>query len=356
MPQGHATLQRLISVPVIEEHKARLILGVGNKSADYDEMDCATVQLIGNDLWRIIRRIRAEAALKQKLAELIELNARLDETNNKLLQSEKLASIGQLAAGVAHEINNPIGYVSSNLNALTGYVNDLLAIDAAYGEAEQHYAQSMPQAFARAHQLKVEADHGFIVSDMHHLLGESREGLERVRKIVNDLKDFARVGGTGWQRVDVHDGLESTLNIVWNEIKHKAEVDREYGELPEIWCIPSQINQVFMNLLTNAAQSIKDYGHIVLHSGRDGDSVWLEVQDDGAGIAAENLEHIFEPFYTTKPVGKGTGLGLSLSWGIIQRHHGRIEVSSALGNGTTFRVILPIDPKPESENTPGMAS
>jgi len=158
------------------------------------------------------------------------------------------------------------------------------------------------------------------------------------------LKDFSRVGETGWQRVDLHDGLESTLNIVWNEIKYKAEVDRDYGDLPEVHCIPSQINQVFMNLLTNAAQAIEGHGHIVLRSRREGNSVWFEVQDDGAGIRPEDIGRVFEPFYTTKPVGKGTGLGLSLSWGIVQRHRGKIEVHSEPSQGTTFRVTLPIDP------------
>lgn len=352
-PPGQVPRRRLVVVPVVEDDKVRLVLGVGNKSSDYDEFDCATVQLLGNDLWRIIRRARVETELQQNLAELTLLYARLDETNNKLLQSEKLASIGQLAAGVAHEINNPIGYVSSNLNSLTGYVKDLLAIDAAYGEIEERFGGSLPHAFERARQIKSEADYGFMVGDIHHLLDESREGLERVRKIVHDLKDFSRVGETGWQRVDLHAGLESTLNIVWNEIKYKAEVERDYGELPAIHCIPSQINQVFMNLLTNAAQAIEAHGHIVLRSRREGATAWIEVQDDGVGIAPENLERIFEPFYTTKDVGKGTGLGLSLSWAIVQRHHGRIEVRPAPGRGTIFRVILPINSADPLERTSG---
>jgi len=344
LPEGHAPLQRLISVPVIEEGKVRLILGVGNKPVDYDEYDSVTAQLIGNDVWRIVRRLRAERALQQKVAELISLNSRLDDTNNKLLQSEKLAAIGQLAAGVAHEINNPIGYVSSNLYSLKGYIEDLMALNTAYVDIEEQMDAAAAQAFARIHQIKAEIDYNFIVSDIHHLLDESTHGLERVRKIVQDLKDFSRVGDTGWQRVDLHQGLDSTLNIVWNEIKYKAEVERDYGELPEIYCIPSQINQVFMNLLTNAAQAIEGHGRIVLRSRCEGSSVWVEVEDSGTGIAPGDLERIFDPFYTTKPVGKGTGLGLSLSWGIIQRHHGKIEVRSEPGHGTTFRVTLPIDP------------
>jgi two-component system NtrC family sensor kinase len=350
LPQGPAPLRRLVTVPVVEGDRVRLIVVVGNKAVDYEEFDCASVQLIGNDLWRIARRARAESALQQKLAELTVLNARLDETNNKLLQSEKLASIGQLAAGVAHEINNPIGFVSSNLNSLAGYVKDLLAIDAAYQDIEEGHGGALPNAFERVRQIKSDADYDFMISDIHHLLDESREGLGRVRKIVQDLKDFSHVGDTGWQRVDLHEGLESTLNIVWNEIKYKAEVDRDYADLPQIFCIPSQINQVFMNLLVNAAQAIAAHGHIVLRSGHDELTAWFEVQDDGAGIAPENIKNIFEPFFTTKAVGQGTGLGLSLSWAIIQRHQGRIEVRPAPGQGTIFRITLPIDGKPDAAN------
>ncbi len=351
LPEGHAHLQRLISVPVIEEGKVRVILGVGNKGADYDDFDCATAQVIGNDMWRIVRRVRAESALKQKLDELLALNAKLDETNNRLLQSEKLAALGQLAAGVAHEINNPIGYVSSNLHSLHGYIDDLLAITAAYADVEMQLSPSMPQAFKRARQAMTDADYDFIVSDIQLLLSQSDEGLTRVRRIVQDLKDFSRVGATGWQWVNLHEGLESTLNIVWNEIKYKAVVERDYGDLPDVHCIPSQINQIFLNLLTNAAQAIEGHGQIFLCSRREGESVWIEVQDTGAGIAPENLDKLFEPFFTTKPVGQGTGLGLSLSWGIVQRHHGKIEVRSTLGQGTTFRVTLPIDPHPNSESS-----
>lgn len=346
LPEGHAPLYRLVSVPVVEEGKVRMILCVGNKPSAYDDFDCTTLQLIGNDLWRIAHRMRTEKALQNKVAELNAANARLDKTNNKLMQTEKLAALGQLAAGVAHEINNPIGYVSSNLNSLAQYVDDLLAIDAAYTDIETRFGSLMPNVFSRANQLKSEADHAFIVRDIQHLFGESREGLKRVSQIVQDLKNFSRVGTTGWQWVNIQEGLESTLNIVWNEIKYKAEVNRDYSELPEVYCIPSQINQVFMNLLTNAAQAITTRGHITLRTGCDASTVWVDVQDDGAGIAPEAIPHIFEPFYTTKPVGQGTGLGLSLSWSIIQRHQGKIEVRSEPGKGASFRVILPIDPQP----------
>lgn len=283
------------------------------------------------------------AALSQQLADLAEAKRKLEEAQNQLLQSEKLASIGQLAAGVAHELNNPIGFVNSNLGTLGSYVDSLLAIDAAYSQVERALTATQPHAFDQVTRLKSDADYAFMVDDLRQLIKESRDGLERVKTIVSDLKDFARVGATEWLWADIHQGLESTLNIVWNEIKYKAKVEREYGTLPEINCIPSQLNQVFMNLLVNAAHAIKTQGVIRLRTGCHEQQVWIEVSDDGAGIAPEIIQRIFDPFFTTKPLGKGTGLGLSLAWGIVQRHQGTIEVKSELGRGTTFRVLLPID-------------
>jgi len=353
LPAGHVPLVRLVSVPVVEDGKVHLLLGVGNKASDYDSFDVETLQLIGNDLWRIVRRMRVELLLQQRLRELSEIYLKLADAQGQLLQSEKLSAIGQLAAGVAHEINNPIGFVQSNLGTLADYVADLLAIDRAYTEVEDQLGEAQPQAFARVHALKRECDHDFIVGDLKQLLRESGEGLERVARIVQDLKGFSRVGETGWLWADLLAGLETTLNIVRNELKYKAEVVCELVALPPVRCIASQINQVFMNLLLNAGQAIETQGQITLRSGHDGDFVWIEVQDDGCGIAPDKTDRIFEPFYTSKPVGKGTGLGLSLAWGIVQRHQGTLTVTSALGKGSTFRVRLPIaGPTVESPAAP----
>jgi PAS domain S-box-containing protein len=284
----------------------------------------------------ISRRKAQEEELRQNLERQVQLNRKLEEAHNQLLQSEKLASIGQLAAGVAHELNNPIGFVHSNLGSLDTYLQDLFTIiDASEGPEG---------ALDAVRRLKTEKDYAFIKTDIADLMAESKDGLVRVRKIVQDLKDFSRVGEAEWQWADLHKGLDSTLNIVWNELKYKCKITKAYGELPEIHCLPSQLNQVFMNLLVNAGQAIVDQGEIVIRTGRDEDRVWVEVSDTGAGIPAENLNRIFEPFFTTKPVGKGTGLGLSLSYGIVVKHRGRIEVRSEVGKGSTFRVVLPIDP------------
>ncbi len=281
--------------------------------------------LVDNTLMRREQRRRIDA-LSVLNEELQQVNHRLGETQAQLLQSEKMASIGQLAAGVAHEINNPIGYVTANVNVLQGYVEDL--IRAARGQAG---ADGRP------------VDLDYLAEDVPALLAETREGLERVAKIVRDLKDFSRVDtGDDWEWADLVAGLRSTLNIVSNEVKYKADVVQQLEALPSVQCRPSQLNQVFMNLLVNAAQAMDDRGTIRLTCGHGDGHVWFEFADDGCGMDDSVSSRIFEPFFTTKPVGKGTGLGLSVSYSIIQKHHGRIGVTSQRGRGTTFRIELPV--------------
>ncbi|MEA5097413.1 MAG: GAF domain-containing protein [Burkholderiaceae bacterium] len=343
LPDSGTLPARLVLVPVIEEGSVRMILGAGHKEFDYDEADVITLQLIGNDLWRVARRNRVEAAMQQQLAELKGLNQQLEETHNQLVQSEKMAAIGQLSAGIAHEINNPISFIQSNFSSLSGYLDDLLAIDAAYSEIERKHGAQLPQAFEQVQQIKNSVGHDFIVGDLRQLIEESREGMERVRKIVQDLRNFSRVGETGWQWADLHQGINSTMNIVRSVIREEVELVCEFGELPLVRCLPAQLNQVFLNLLVNGAQAIAGAGRVMVRTGCEGDRVWVEIVDSGSGIAPENMKRLFEPFFTTKPVGQGTGLGLSLSWSIVQRHGGKIEVDSNSGQGTVFRVILPVD-------------
>jgi two-component system, NtrC family, sensor kinase len=289
---------------------------------------------------RLEEKLATEAALQQEKAEQAALIKRLEEAHNQLLQSEKMASIGQLAAGVAHEINNPIGYVGSNLGTLRGYVDRLLNVLAAYETIEREFTEG--SLHDRLAAVKTEADLAYLKADIADLLSETGEGIARVRRIVQDLKDFSHVDQGDWLLADLHKGLESTLNVVNNEIKYKARVVKEYGELPALRCLPAQLNQVFMNLLVNAAHAIEGQGTITIRTGRHGDEAWVEISDTGKGIPAHLLTRIFDPFFTTKPVGVGTGLGLSISYGIIQKHGGRIEVESEPGQGTTFRIRLPI--------------
>jgi len=291
---------------------------------------------------------RAEEALKKEKAEQLVLINRLEEAHNQLLQAEKMASIGQLAAGVAHEINNPIGFVNSNLGVLQNYVKTLLNLISKY---ELYESELSTESHAAVVALKEETDLAYLRDDVGNLLAESLGGLQRVKRIVQDLKDFSHISDSEMQWANLEDGLESTLNVVWNELKYKAEVVKDYGKLPEIECIPSQLNQVFMNLLVNAAQAITEHGRITLRTRQEGENVRIDIADTGSGIPLEIINRIFDPFFTTKPVGTGTGLGLSITHGIVRKHNGRIDVSSRAGEGTTFSITIPIR-QPPSEPMP----
>lgn len=289
----------------------------------------------------------AQEKLRSNFAELEATHVKLKEMGNQLLQSEKLASIGQLAAGVAHEINNPIGFVSSNLGTLKRYITDLLSVLSAYEKNEGAIAAEARKVLI---ELKQKIDIAYLREDVYSLLSESMDGMQRVKRIVQDLKDFSHVDEAEMQSANLEQGMDSTLNVVWNELKYKAEVVKQYGRIRNIVCIPSQLNQVFMNLLVNAGQAIEEHGRITIRTGQDEGNVWVEVEDTGKGIMPEHLERIFDPFFTTKPVGSGTGLGLSLSYGIVKKHGGHIEVKSEPGKGTRMRVLLPIKPDAISGN------
>jgi signal transduction histidine kinase len=269
------------------------------------------------------------------------------------LQREKMASIGQLAAGVAHEINNPMGFIHANLFQMAEYVNDLrglwekvdelvkLAGEGA-GEAARAAAKALS---ASAEELDVQ----FLLSDLAKAIRESREGSERIRHIVQDLRDFSHADGGERSLADVNQCLESTARIVWPMMKHRVELERDYGELPAIWCRPMQLKQVFMNLLVNAYQAIDEVagragklGRIAIETHPSARGVAIRISDSGPGISPENLERIFDPFFTTKRVGSGTGLGLSTSYRIVERHGGRIRAENLAAGGACFEVELPL--------------
>jgi signal transduction histidine kinase len=212
----------------------------------------------------------------------------------------------------------------------------------AYHEAENNLTPGDPLDRLRALRAELELD--FLKEDIPILIRESKEGIGRVVQIVKDLKNFSRVDNDQtWQFANLQQGIDSTLNIVASELKHKADVVKHYAPLPDIECLVSQLNQVVMNLVINAAQAMgPERGTITISNGVEGENVWLEVADNGCGIAPETVQKIFDPFFTTKPVGEGTGLGLSLSYGIVKKHRGDISVSSEVGKGTKFRVVLPI--------------
>ncbi|KVH44861.1 histidine kinase [Burkholderia diffusa] len=287
----------------------------------------------------IDERRAAQSRLEQEKDEQRRLLRALEETHVQLLQSEKLASIGQLAAGVAHEINNPIGFISANLNTLRTWVRSLLDVIAAHDAA---LAQLEPATRDALTAMRGAADLDYLRDEIVTLIDESIDGAVRVRRIVQDLRDFSRPGSGEWSVVDIHAGLESTLNVVHNELKYKADIVREYGDVPQVECLPSQLNQVFMNLLVNAAQAIPVRGVITIRTSSDGEQVTIAISDTGTGMTPDVVRRIFDPFFTTKPVGQGTGLGLSVSHGIVERHRGAIDVTSEPGRGTTFCVRLPI--------------
>ncbi|MDA3972152.1 MAG: GAF domain-containing protein [Desulfobulbaceae bacterium] len=281
------------------------------------------------------------AELEVKNRELEDANMELKASQSHLLQQEKMASIGQLAAGVAHEINNPLGFVASNLKSLAKYVDRLVAVIAEQSEmlAALLPAEEQEQLKKKHKKLKL----NYITQDAADLTRESLEGTNRINKIVQGLKTFSRVDGADFKAADLNECLESTINIVWNELKYKAEIKKEYGLLPLTRCFPNQLNQVFMNLLVNAAHAIPDFGEIIVKSWQEGDEIFVAISDNGSGIREDIVNRIFEPFYTTKEVGKGTGLGLSIAYDIVtKKHNGEITVQSEVGKGTTFMVKIPV--------------
>ena len=269
-----------------------------------------------------------------------------------MLQSEKMASIGQLASGVAHEINNPTGFVSSNLKTLEDYQQDIDGLIQRYREIKKLVVDSgmsekksdqLSELIDEIEIYEEEKEIDYIREDIRELIKDCREGTERIKKIVMDLKDFAHPGEGVLQATDINKGLESTLNVVYNELKYKANIVKKYENLPLIQAYPQQLNQVFMNILVNAAQAIEKKGEIRIATKLINGYVQIKISDTGCGIPKDNLNKIFDPFFTTKEVGKGTGLGMNIAYGIIKKHKGSIEVESTIGKGTTFIIKLPVD-------------
>ena len=354
--RGSEVLARLRDNPATDDIPVIFITGLESPEDEQKGLDLGAVDYIAKpyrpDI--VLARVRTQLELKRARDGLRNQNAyleseiarRIKETQQvhiQLLQSEKLAAIGQLAAGIVHEINTPVGYVTSNLGTLGTYLKDIYELLDGY-EALEDACAADGAALASLRKLKQHKDINFLRDDIDQLLSQTREGLARVAGIVSDLKNFARVGSSDWQWANLHHELDATLNIVGNELKYHCTLYKDYGEIPEVYCIPSQINQVLLNLLVNAAQAIPEKGDITIRTGQAGDDVFLAIADTGTGIPTETLPRLFEPFFTTKPVGEGTGLGLSIAYGIVQKHGGHIEVDSVVGQGSTFTVWLPIKP------------
>lgn len=276
--------------------------------------------------------------------EIEEAHTALQSAQAQLVQSEKLASVGQLAAGVAHEINNPIGFIMSNLGSLRGYAEALESLVNLYRSYIASVEAGSPDAdtLASAKALEEEEDVEFILEDLRGLIGESLDGTERVKDIVQGLKSFSRIDNADEASADLHDGIDSTLKVVANELKYNCTIEKEYGELPAVRCNLAKINQVFMNLLVNAGQAMEEQGTITIRTSVEAGYARIDFQDTGSGIPEDKIGSIFDPFFTTKDVGSGTGLGLSISHGIVEEHNGTLTVESKVGVGTTFTIRLPI--------------
>lgn len=277
------------------------------------------------------------ANMNESLKQQVELQT------TKLIQSEKMASIGQLAAGVAHEINNPMCFISTNLEAFTDYVNDLVKYDEELATViaalpDQTIAKELLE---KQKALKEKYQYQELIEDLNSMVQESLEGASRVSTIVNDLKTFARVDDR-LEMIDLNALAKKSLNMIWNQIKNRCDLIKDFGQLKPTLGIETQISQVLINLLLNASQAISDKGVIRIKSFMNDGFNIIEIQDNGCGIPKASIDKIYDPFYTTKPVGVGTGLGLSISYAIIEKHQGRIEVESIENEGTTFKVFLPI--------------
>jgi two-component system NtrC family sensor kinase len=278
--------------------------------------------------------------LQKSLSEHQLAEENLKNMQAQVIQQEKMASIGQLAAGVAHEINNPMGFITSNLTSLAKYAERLETYISAMQKAVSESMDSARQADLDLLRQRLKVD--YITNDMQQLVNESLEGANRVRRIVQDLKSFSRVDQAEETRANINEALETTINIAWNELKYIATLERQFGEIPEIICNPQQLNQVFLNLLVNAAQSMDKQGVITVKTWAEPGCVLVSVSDTGKGMTEDVMKRVFEPFFTTKPAGKGTGLGLPISADIVHKHHGEITVESEPGKGTTFTVRLPV--------------
>lgn len=271
----------------------------------------------------------------QRLTELIEKMKRIQE---QLVHSEKMASLGQLVAGIAHEINNPVNFISSNITPLKQYINDIKTLIHLYARACDFHEQERHQV----EQFKEEIDFSFLIDDLDDLLADMETGANRIKRIVQDLRNFSRLDEAELKVINIHDSLDTTLNLLGHLYEKRITVHKEYGQIPDLECYAGQLNQVFMNILANAAQAIRVKGTITVDTKALGDKIEIRLGDSGRGMPEDVRKRIFEPFYTTKDVGEGTGLGLSITYSIIQKHKGDIQVESVENEGTTFVITLPV--------------
>lgn len=356
----------IIAVPLIIKKKGIGVIEVVNKSGggEFEQSDLQAITAIAMQIAIAIENANMTESLKKSHNQIEDYNKNLEfmveertsalqntntvlkTTQAQLIQAEKMSSLGQLAAGIAHEINNPTAFISSNLRTLKDYVTDIMQLTEQYEgiivSAKKGAKASFINGLKGLEETKKKIDLDFLRGDTFTLIDQSLDGTYRVQKIVQDLKTFSRPGDAELKKSDIHAMLDSTLNIVCNEIKYKADIIKDYGDIPLVYCVPTQINQVFMNLLVNAAHAIEGRGEIVIKTSSNKEKVTIEISDNGSGISDSHIDKIFDPFFTTKEPGKGTGLGLPIAYNIIKKHKGEIIVKSRPGKGTVFKIELPL--------------
>lgn len=284
--------------------------------------------------------------LKNANADLEKVNRRIQEQQTQLVQSEKMASLGIMAAGVAHEINNPLSFVTSNIDTLADYISVTSRLIDGYSNFIDRLVHGEPEdarmEIASIRKIEESEEITYITEDSRKLIEESRSGLDRIRRIVTGLKRFSRQESEDFRPAQVNDEITNTVELLRNELKYRCTVETDLRPVRELHCLPGELSQVFMNLILNAAQAMPGTnGKIRIESREEGDALVLRFIDDGSGMSEEIRGKIFQPFFTTKPVGKGTGLGLAISYGIVEKHGGTIEVESAIGVGSTFTLRFP---------------
>lgn len=286
--------------------------------------------------------------LSSKNNELNEAYEELKDAQALLVHNEKMRSLGELVAGVAHELNNPINFIYGNMTHLKEYSNNLLEIINKY---EDYKNTGNEEKLKEIDLLKKEIDYEFLQEDIMELIKSCLDGAERSKQIVLDLKNFSRLDQSLIKEINVNESIDSTLNILKNKYKDKVNIIREYEEIPPLECYAGQINQVFMNIIDNAAQAIKDSGDVIIKTGFENNDIVIIIEDTGEGIEESILNQIFDPFFTTKPVGQGSGMGLSITYKIINSHNGTIEVESEVGKGTKFIIKIPLDWQKQNQNS-----
>src|SRR5680860_706274 len=317
------------------------ITNILNASIDEIEKQKKIIENTRDEITRTLTEVHQQRNLiQEKNRALNKVLHDLKEAQQQLVMSEKMASLGQLTAGVAHEINNPINFVSANIKPLKEDLSEIIESIHRYDDVIKE--NKLDAFFKKVWQFNKDHDLAFTLQEVQELLKGIEEGAIRTSEIVKGLRNFSRLDQNVLKKTDINEGVDSTLALLHSVYKDHISIEKKYGTIPEVECFPGEINQVLMNILSNAIQAITGKGKIFITTWKDENWVKIGIRDTGSGMDPATKNKIFDPFFTTKEVGKGTGLGLSISYGIIKKHKGKIEVVSEIGQGTEFIISLPI--------------